>query len=280
MTSLFIGVVSHEGSRFAANQGTSGLAQCLVAPLGGLGVTSSVHVNTQDMFDASAHPITVGAVQAALSAELALDRQWAIFLQRTGQPRWWITHLLQAVRRTSRRLQSPSPETVVRLLNIELSHLDLMRRAIDVGTDWLLLLEDDGAAADVDDCARGLAGIMRHEGAPAYVNVSASFPLDTLGVQHLVREVPDARWQGSHPRRLLESAKPITNTVCAILYRRAFLVTLFDALEAIPLEPVLPIDWKLNRALMDLWDAGLLSPGDCWTVDPAPIKQLSMSAVG
>lgn len=274
MTSLSIGVVSHERSRFAASQGDGGLAARLVTPLAAHDIVVSVMVNTADLLDPAVIAIDTSTVQASLSAELAIERRWAAFLGRTRQPHWWVRHGMQTARRTARRVSPPGAAMVRRLINIELSHLDLMHRALDAGSDWLLLLEDDAHAADVDDCAAGLAGLMRTVGPPAYVNVSASFSLETLGVVGLLH--PVGPWQGSVPRTLFGSSRPFTNTVCAILYRREFLVSLVAALDAIPIEPVLPIDWKLNAALMELWDAGLLHDGDCWAVEPAPIDQQSM----
>jgi len=46
--------------------------------------------------------------------------------------------------------------------------------------------------------------------------------------------------------------RPVTNTVCAVLYRRSFLAHILAKLEDIPTYPVVPIDWKLNRALMNM----------------------------
>ena len=68
----------------------------------------------------------------------------------------------------------------------------------------------------------------------------------------------------------------MTNTVCAILYRAAFVRDLLAAMDALPMEPVVPIDWKLNLALMRMFDDGRLVAGDCWQVEPGPIDQLSM----
>jgi hypothetical protein len=60
------------------------------------------------------------------------------------------------------------------------------------------------------------------------------------------------------------------------MYHRDFLVHLINEFELIPSEPVVPIDWRLNKALMNLWNKGLIGSGDCWFVEPAPIDQLSM----
>ena len=57
MTSLFIGLVSHEKSRFASSQGPEGLTQTLAARLGDLGVTTTWRVNTDDAYDPAALPI-------------------------------------------------------------------------------------------------------------------------------------------------------------------------------------------------------------------------------
>jgi hypothetical protein len=51
---------------------------------------------------------------------------------------------------------------------------------------------------------------------------------------------------------------------------------LVTELKALPMEPVLSIDWKLNVALMNLYEANKMGDHDCWWVEPAPIKQMSM----
>ncbi len=42
------------------------------------------------------------------------------------------------------------------------------------------------------------------------------------------------------------------------------------------MEPVLSIDWKLNVALMNLYETNKLDDLECGWVEPAPIKQMSM----
>jgi hypothetical protein len=283
VTDLFIGVVSHEGSRFAVSQGPGGLAAVLAAQLRSLGQSVQVEVSTVDAYDPVQLPITRAMVRACLTAQVHLDRRWARYLGRARGPRWWATHGLRWVRRAEQLVQPPSPKLVERLLNIEMAHFALLRSGLAIGADWVLILEDDASSVDVVDCAAGLAWLMSSradERQPAYVNISQSFALDELGISDLLTVAPDASWAGDAPRHILSSARPATNTVCAILYRGSFVRDLLAVTDALPMEPVVPIDWKLNLALMQMFSSGALGAGDCWFVDPAPIDQLSMRGTG
>lgn len=273
---LFVGVVSHVGSRFAASQGPEGLAHRLAELLPG----TEVQVNTANLLDEAQLPVTASMVQAMLSAELRLDREWARYLGRRLEARWWALHVARWLRRGWQQVSAPGESTVRRLLNIELSHLDLMRRGLDTGAPWVLILEDDAFSADASDLAAGLTGLMAGAQPPAFVNVSASFRTAELGIDHLLGPIAGVTWEGSVPRAVLEAKRPVTNTVCAILYSRAFLIRLVEAMDALPMEPVVPIDWKLNLALMRLFEAGEIGAGDCWLVEPAPITQMSMQPAG
>lgn len=277
MTALFIGVVSHAGSRFAVSQGPDGLAARLVEPMGRHGIDVTVLVNTDDAYDAASLPITDAVVQASLTEQLHLDRRWAAYLEGGRGPRWWASHSLRWLRRVEQSVRRPGPRMVERLLNIELSHLAVLRAGAASGADWVLVLEDDAASTDIDDCTDGLLGLMScGPRQPAYVNVSQSFAPRELGIEHLLSPVPAEPWRGSAPRQVLAASRPVTNTVCAILYRSGFVDDLIAAMDALPMEPVVPIDWKLNLALMRMFDDGRLVAGDCWQVEPGPIDQLSM----
>ena len=283
MTDLFIGVVSHEGSRFAVSQGPGGLAAVLAAQLRSLGQSVQVEVSTVDAYDPVQLPITRAMVRACLTAQVHLDRRWARYLGRARGPRWWATHGLRWVRRAEQLVRPPGPKLVERLLNIEMAHFALLRSGLATGADWVLILEDDASSVEVVDCAAGLAWLMSSradERQPAYVNISQSFALDELGISDLLTVAPDASWAGDAPRHILSSARPATNTVCAILYRGSFVRELLAVTDALPMEPVVPIDWKLNLALMQMFSSGALGAGDCWFVDPAPIDQLSMRGTG
>lgn len=279
MTALFIGVVSHEGSRFAVSQGPDGLGEQLARALRDRGMDVTVKVNTADLHDPAALPVSSRTVQESLTQQLHLDRRWAAYLAGSRGPAWWAQHGLRWMRRVDQAIRRPDPRMVERLLNIEFSHLDLLRTGLASGADWVLVLEDDAASAEIEDCALGLHGLMA-PGAeqPAFVNVSESFTPAQLGIEHLLSDLPSTTWAGYEKRRVLSASRPVTNTVCAILYRASFVSRLLPAWDALPLEPVLPIDWKLNLVLMQMFESGECGAGDCWQVDPGPIDQQSMRA--
>ena len=178
--------------------------------------------------------------------------------------------------RLKHSFNSPRPQLVSRLLNIEASHHDLMKRGLESGSDYVLILEDDAFSDQLADLANGISGLMKASSTPAFVNLSESFSVSELGVGHLLTVKADTLWKGDDSRVVYLANRPITNTVCAILYSREFLANVVQEMEALPMEPVLSIDWKLNVALMNLYEADGLGDLECWWVEPAPIKQMSM----
>ena len=269
---LFIGVVSHAASTYSMSQGPDGLGQQLASALPG----TNLGVNVIDLLPANSPLVSSRGVQASLAAERRLEAAWAQYLERPTDLRWWRSRAYRWALRGQQRMRPPAPAMLRRLLNIEMSHLDLMRRGLDSGAPWVLILEDDATSSDIKDLSEGLEALMGWSGGPAFVNLSHSFTPQELGIRHLLTTVEGHRWEGSASRTIFEARKPVTNTVCAILYRAAFLKRLVAAMEALPMEPVVPIDWKLNQALMSMHASGQVQAGKCWLVEPAPIRQMSM----
>lgn len=283
-SSVFLGLVTHQRTRFPASAGPHGLVTRVANALSDAGVDAIVSIHADDLHSEDIVPLTAEEVRRSICAELALEERWRTYVD-PDQHR----HALSAVmglRRTYRTwlLAPPWDRSGVastkgaamlrRLVNIELAHLGLLRQARGSGADWVLIVEDDARLADPGAFARSLADLVHHTTGrqPRYVNVSRSFSHERLHLEeHLT---PVAMWDDA--THVLASDIPMTNTVCAILYRGNFLDDLLPALEHIPISPVLPIDWKLNQALLDLVQAGSLGPGDCWFLDPAPVVQGSM----
>lgn len=274
MNDLFIGVVSHEGSRFSVNQGPSGLAAVLSRKLHDRGIHTAVSINTEDLFVGEIEP---AQVRESLDAQDRVESEWATYLERPTASHSWGRRAGRMMRQALRTFRPPQAGMIRRLLNIELSHLDLLRRGIVSGAAWILILEDDAGASDVDDLADGLCGITRNKGLhPAYVNLSHSFSPKELGITHLLIRDTIHQWAGTDRREIFCARKPVTNTVCAILYSTEFASLLVRELDSLPVEPIVPIDWRLNLAIMNMESRGALRAGDCWFVEPAPISQMSM----
>ena len=296
MTDLFIGVVSHEGSRFALNQGENGLAFALQRALSASGVSSEIVVNTRNEWTPELLDINPAVALASARASLALEQTWQRYLdEETPSPflirarKFWEFRARRwalGLRSRKKTFGISSVTAVQRLANIELSHTHLWQQGIASGARWVLILEDDGGCTDIDDLAAGLVGLLGStdfvgEGGLGrrYVNISASFESHQLGVDHLLRSTPLV-WAGSADRSIQASSRPITNTVCAILYNTELLTLIVAKFADMLFSPVIPIDFKLNAALMSLFRQGQFGDGDCLQVQPAPIVQMSMHEMG
>jgi hypothetical protein len=273
---LFIGVVSYQRTQFPLSQGPQGLAQQLATVLNtDNGWQTRVEIITGDL-DHSGVTAQRSSVQESLTAELHAEARYSKFISR---PNYFKNAARLGARwamRAKNLLNSPGPGLITRLLNIEASHRELMNKGIESGAPFVLILEDDAFTTQLTDLATGLQGLMGATNPPAFVNLSESFSVEQLGVGHLLTQSTVNQWQGSDTREVLVASRPVTNTVCAILYSREFLKKLVTEMQALPMEPVLAIDWKLNVALMNLFEAHEIPNQGCWWVEPAPIKQMSM----
>lgn len=289
MTQLFIGVVSHEGTRFPQNQGSDGLAASLGRALQIRALPNTLVVNTQDAWTPAILDITPEVAKQSPRASLQFEQLWRGYLGQSGALTRAKDSLIFLARHFKLTMQSLRPSftatskaAVRRLINIELSHLHLWQQGIASGAPWVLIIEDDGSCADIEDLADGLAGLFEAvQGATGmnYVNLSASFGSKELGTGHLL-SATDLRWQGDAQRSIQQAERPITNTVCAIAYRVELLKAIVGEFAQLPMAPVIPIDFKLNAALIALRERSLLSAGDCLQVEPPPIIQMSMHGMG
>ncbi len=280
--SLFIGLVTHPRSRFPNASGPSGLASTLTHEMRSLGWDVTCSIAAENEIDESEIDLSRSAVVASIRAELGAERRWVqlhshkehgvkdstVYKVREFYRRWKYT-------RPSSRSANAGRDMLMRLANIEASHLRLMRAATHSGAQWVLILEDDAFTANAHALAQSLhehLSTWDDRPQPAFVNISRSFSLDEL---HLGFPLTDeGPWDDS--ARVFSAPVPFTNTVCAILYRATFLADLIRELDAIPMQPIVPIDWKLNLAVMSLVHSDYFAPADCYVVEPAPILQGSM----
>ena len=285
---IFLGLVTHPATRFTLAASPEGLLPSLEALLAAQGTQAQLSIHATDEWTENLLRINRAVVEASIDAELDIEKRWRRYID-PSVPKLFLDAFM-GIRRIYRRgkflprgrreLRSDAPgfRMVRRLVNIEIAHMSLLRQAAHSGTEWTLIAEDDATSSDPSALAQAIETFIREQtrnAQPKYVNISQSFNHRRLRVRDLLQ--PIERWGPPASNiEALQASRPITNTVCAILYRTDFLATLVHTMEAIPLEPVVPIDWKLNNAIMQLYDSGKLTSGDCWTLDPAPIVQSSM----
>jgi hypothetical protein len=294
---VFIGLVTHPGSLYPEAAGPQGLAAQL-----GASIEASDHAEfnvvleicAENLLEFSSLPTDSREVRTSINAELSVESDWRIYLD-PEVPRIRLSLLMRA--RTLYRYlklsppwkkevdaEDAGPRMLTRLANIELAHISLLKAAAESQADWVLILEDDAWVESPSELSKNLIeflvqGILPAPGVPnrqpAYVNLSESFSTRKLGIEGESSEI--GSWGAGS--KIFAASKPVTNTVCAILYSRNFVGNLLREFESIPIQPVIPIDWKLNKAIMNMYSKGILGVGDCWLVEPAPIVQGSMHAM-
>ena len=274
--SVFIGLVSHPKSSYAESQGSKGLASKLSLAFRDLGIHTQVQINRGNLFDENEFPLTSKMARASVRQEIRQEGELFHFLKKPNR----FSHAARIAGRLTRYFSewraNSDPTELRRLLNIEYSHVNLYRSALASGCDWAVILEDDAYVSDTAEFSRGIAGLMKLTGAPKYINLTTSFSLAEIGIEHLLSAVPQVNWEGAGECLVLGAERPATNTVCAIAFKGEFLAEVLSVFDTQLDEPVVPIDWKLNAALVRLWERGSIASGECWFLEPGPVIQLSM----
>lgn len=275
-----MGLVTYPGTRFVDAATDEGLLSRTVKATAAAGLTVASMVSDEDALEPEAIRLDVGSVRASIRAELDTEVRWREHLAGGDRRRW--PSAVSRVRSVWRMARFAPPWQRVceddrgsrmlrRLANIELSHIRLIDAALVSGARWVLIVEDDAYAEQGERFGHDLAAFTRWADLlpqPLMVSLSESFSLRDLGLVHCVHPV-----SAPGPWTLLAADVAVTNTVCATLYRRSFLMNLRESLSTIPMEPVLPIDFKLNEALMRI--SAQYRPGDAWLAYPGPLRQRS-----
>ncbi|NKB92086.1 MAG: hypothetical protein GKR85_07380 [Candidatus Nanopelagicales bacterium] len=268
MSGLFIGLVTHPLSQFPGSRGSHGLMGQLADELSALGMEISTYCEDRDLAD-SIEELTAQELAHSRDYLLQVQRDWASYISHDSKS----LRLHQWVARMRRAVEPQSSRAARRLLNIELAHLEIMTASLATGADFTLIIEDDAHCPDIQALAGDLHDLMMRTEAPYMSHVSTSFSPEQLGIDSLVSG-EESRWSnGGHEFRLL---RPVTNTVCATMYRQDFLLNLHQRWRAEKLVPVIPVDWRLNALLMDMYATGDLPKGYATVVFPSPIIQRSL----
>ena len=153
---------------------------------------------------------------------------------------------------------------LLRQSNISAGHLQLMQNAVWRGDKYLLILEDDFHLSNLTSLKSQLNFVLEVlENNPhlKLINLSESFTNEELGHYGFVQN----NFTSPNHSELIVSClpHPVTNTVCATIYRTDFLILLTRELRLMDEISLIPIDHKINIALMKLIKRGSLNV-DCY----------------
>lgn len=277
-TRVFLGLVTHKGSRFNSNGQATEQVMRLASALEMVGIESTVLISDRDDFDSVANRITLSHRWNSAWHQAKVERDWSRYLdgsdtgrRQSLRSRWFYFFAMFFKRAID---LSMNPHKLVRLANIDLSHLRILQDGIRDGADWVLVIEDDALIGDVTDLGSKLdflTGALNLSRSEVFINLSESIGIDDLKIARVVSSAivlhtfPD----GSQVLRLTPS---VSNTVCANLYSRDFAHKFAQWIAESGLLPSVPIDWRLNQVLMKLPPDEL----DALWVSPGPIIQGSM----
>jgi len=274
-SSVFVGVVTHPRSRFHAN-GTH-TATALVESLKELGVNADLLISDRNDYDPAVMGIDRSVLARSAIHQADLEHRWRRYLAAGGAAaaRSGVADRFARAGMALKRLASRDSAAAIRLLNIDLSHLRLMEAAVGSGATWSLILEDDAGTSDARNTAETVNGLIAAMDTTdvRFVNLSESLSFEELGVAGLLAPAVDIPSVGP---QLLRAIRPVTNTVCATLYRTSYLAVLRASIVHRGLVPIAPIDWRVNEVVMDLFDQGVLDSGSCVWVQPGVFVQQSM----
>jgi len=263
---LMVGLVTHEGSRFRS-RGMATLERVSTAAKAA-GVDARVLVSDRNDADPHQHSLTRGTVAASARHQAEIEARWRAHVG--GREVSSVPSLLTLGMQARRSFDSI--ESVLRLLNIDYSHLRVWRHALATGASAALVVEDDAQLVDehVGEFLADLLPLIQQHS--VLLNCSRSIAVDDLGIASILREATTI-FQFQEVR-VTETDRAITNTVCANLYSHDFLEGLVAFIDRRGLFPVVPIDWRVNEFLLHHPEM------QTWWVDPAPFVQGSMHEMG
>jgi hypothetical protein len=288
---LFVGLITHKGSKFNRDGEAHDTIRKIEAAMAQRGIACSSLISDRDDYSPTEHPLTRTRLLASALFQAKLEFQWRRYLAH-GRPSSFLSLprdvailMVMSARRVRAYLglnpflpavQMPGAPQVIRLLNIDLSHLRVYRAALQSKATGVLVIEDDAQQTGGDEAMDVLAYLLsRLEMVrPELVNLSESISMTALGVSGIVAE--KTVFEGIDGMGLCSCTRPVTNTVCANLFNRRFIELLVSDIDKRDLWPVIPIDWRLNRMILDEWNAGTLDASSCSWVSPGIFIQGSM----
>ncbi len=292
---LFVGLITYGGSTFNRHGEATHTIGRIEAAMAAQGLACTSLISDRDDYSADVFPITRSRLLSSALFQAWLEFRWRRYLARgradslSSLPRDAAVLAVMSARRLHSYLgfnpfraaaRLPGARQVIRLLNIDLSHLRVYRAALQSDAVGVLVIEDDARLIDGEapfEVLQLLLSTLQADKSE-FVNLSESISQAELGVSGILGapKFPE----GFEGIAIIACSRPVTNTVCANLFSRRFVEMLVSDIEKRGLFPVIPIDWRLNRMIMEEWKSGGLNSTICTWTTPGIFVQGSMHPAG
>ena len=254
---LLLGLITHPGSHFNSDGEATERFRELGACIQDLGLNVETLISDRNEFDTGDQKIPMAQRLNSAWAQVKAEKAWAKYLMASRGSRkidlgpGWLFYLGMFLKRAFSFLVSS--RYLKRLANIDLSHLRVLKEGMASKADWILVVEDDGKVGKVQLVAEKISALIKaldDDEVDIFVNLSESIDHSELGAQEILARAKESLFL-SDGAKVVHVTPPISNTVCANLYSRRFAIRFAEAIESQGILPSIPIDWRLNRVIMD-----------------------------
>ncbi len=275
---IFIGLVTYPQSRFNSEGQASRRIIEIADAIQQLGINVVTLISDRNDFPSRA--TVIGVVDRVRSAwnQVLIEKAWHEYVrQSTSSSSTSRKHGVtffggMFVKRAASYLFNSS--SLARLANIDLSHLRLLKEGVASGADWVLIIEDDahfGETVETAGVLRMVLEFLDGHSNRVFINLSESIDTVELRVDGIVSG-GNSVLSLTNESELLWISPAISNTVCANMYSHQFAREFARAIEAQGILPSIPIDWRLNRFIIET----KATPVECYWIKPGLFLQGSM----
>ena len=275
---IFIGLVTYPHSHFNSEGQASQRIIELANAIEQIGINVVTLISDRNDFPSSGTAIGVFDRVRSAWNQVLIERAWYEYVRESASS----SSLSRKhgatffggmfVKRTVSYLSNSS--SLVRLANIDLSHLRLLKEGVASGADWVLIIEDDAHFGDTVETAEILRTVLEFldgHSSRVFVNLSESICTVELRVDGIVSG-GNSVLTLMNKSELLGISPAVSNTVCANMYSRHFASEFASAIEVQGILPSIPIDWRLNQLIMETKATTI----ECYWIKPGLFLQGSM----
>jgi hypothetical protein len=179
----------------------------------------------------------------------------------------------------SKKYLSKLEKYSVRQKNITFNHIAMMKRLDNSKSQYLLIIEDDFLINDqiiLKDEFKSILNIINVKENIKILNLSKSFTEKQLGTDK--NRLKLIKIESNTQNKIVQYNYPVTNTACAILYKKEVISDLIRELEKLDKYNFIPIDHKLNISLRALMRMNKLNNLCYASVVPGLLLQGSLNA--